>query len=256
MSLLNIFNKLKNLPCLERQLETMQSQNQALENRIASLEHRLFNYYRERWNALDYFADYLVNAELPGDYAEFGVFKGTTFGYAARIFYHLFPQMRFLAFDSFEGLPEPADIDKSETGFSSGFYKGQFSCGEASFRENVAREVELPPDRLLTIPGWFDVSLTPQTAELIDLKKLDCVWIDCDFYASTVPVLNFITPFLSVGTLVIFDDWRCYHNLATHGEQRACAEWLNANPGLELNDFISFGFHGMSFTVAKLPGEK
>lgn len=237
----------------EREKKDLQDKINALQLRIDKLENRFLSYYKNRWDTLDCVADYLVNAEIPGDYAEFGVYKGTTFGYAANTLSHLFPQMRFLAFDSFEGLPEPKGLDLSPQGFSSGFSKGQFFAAEEDFCRNVkSAAVSLSTDRLLTIKGWFDKSLTPECAENLNLKKLACVWIDCDFYESTVPVLKFITPYLSVGSIVIFDDWRCYRNLKDLGEQRACSEWLEDNPQIQLNEFISFGFHGMSFTVASI----
>lgn len=231
-------------------IAALETENAALADRVSRLEQRLFNYYRNRWDIIDCVADYLVNAELPGEYAEFGVFQGTTFGYAAKIFAPLFPQMRFLAFDSFEGLPYPKGIDK-EGDFTSGFYESQFACDEERFLDNVLKTAPLTPERLITVKGWFDKTLTPQTAQSLGLKKLAAIWIDCDFYESTVPILNFISPFLSVGTVILFDDWRCYRNLPTFGEQRACAEWLEKNPKLVLNEFISFGFHGMSFTVGE-----
>jgi len=250
-----ISGKIANLvqSCLDTQvlgrIATLEQQNQQLKQQVSALENRLISYYRNRWDVLDCVADYLVNAELPGDYAEFGVFKGTTFGYAAKVFAALFPAMRFLAFDSFEGLPEPTGLDQAEDGFASGFFAGQFACSEQEFTANVLQASCLAPERLRTIKGWFDKTLVPQTAQNLGLDKLAAVWIDCDLYESTVPVLDFILPRLSVGTVVLFDDWRCYRNLPTHGEQRACSEWLSRNPGLHLNDFISFGFHGMSFTV-------
>jgi hypothetical protein len=230
---------------------------QVLRSRVDYLEHRLINYYRNRWDVLDCVADYLVNAEILGDYAEFGVYKGTTFGYAANLFDSLFPQMRFLAFDSFEGLPEPKGIDRSPTGFSSGFFQGQFAATEEEFCRNVlAAAPYLSPERLVTTKGWFDKVLTSESADRMKLENLACVWIDCDFYESTIPVLQFITPYLSVGSVILFDDWRCYRNLVNCGEQRACSEWLESNPQLTLNEFISFGFHGMSFTVASVPEVK
>lgn len=252
----NSFRQDNNLPQNNRlkQDNALQEELRSLRLRMDYLEHRLINYYRNRWYVLDCVADYLVNAELPGDYAEFGVYKGTTFGYAANLFHPLFPGMRFLAFDSFEGLPELQGLDRSEKGFASGFFKGQFAAKEDEFINNVlAAAPYLPPERLLTIKGWFNEVLTSENAQKIDLKQLACVWIDCDLYESTVPVLKFITPYLSIGSVILFDDWRCYRNLATHGEQRAYCEWLEENYGLTLNDFISFGFHGMSFTVASLP---
>jgi O-methyltransferase len=218
-----------------------------LERRVARLENRLINYYRNRWDAIDNLADYLVNAEVGGEYLEFGVFQGTTFSYAFSVMSSLFKDMRFIAFDSFEGLPEPRGID-AEEGFTSGFYKGQFACSEKEFTANLEKAgVDLR--RAIVIRGWFDQTLTPETANQCKIRKIAAAWIDCDLYESTVPVLRFITPFLSVGTVILFDDWRCFRNLPDFGQQRACREWLAENPHIRLRQFISFGFHGQSFTV-------
>ena len=259
MSKLKLFTKLKNylLKDINLKHSGLYEEVQILRSRVDYLENRLINYYRNRWDVLDCVADYLVNAELPGDYAEFGVYKGTTFGYAANIFHTLFPQMRFLAFDSFEGLPEPKGLDFSQEGFSSGFFQGQFTATEEEFSQNVQLAApQLSLDNLVITKGWFDKALIPERASKIGLQHLACIWIDCDFYESTVPVLQFITPYLSVGSVILFDDWRCYRNLVDRGERRACSEWLERNPGLVLNEFVSFGFHGMSFTVAALPEGK
>jgi hypothetical protein len=218
-----------------------------LETKIHRLENRLINYYRNRWDTIDNLADYLVNAELPGDYFEFGVFKGTTFSYAAKVMSPLFPAMRFIALDSFEGLPEPKGLDEQQ-GFTSGFYKGQFACSQDDFAENLRTE-SVDIDRVVIVKGWFDKTLVDVTAQKYSLNKAAAILIDCDLYESTVPVLRFITPLLSVGTVILFDDWRCFRNLPDHGQQRACSEWLAANPQITLHDFISFGFHGKSFTV-------
>jgi len=232
----------------------LQTELQQLRPRVEFLEHRLTNYYTDRWNVLYRAADYMVNAELEGDYAEFGVYKGTTFGFAASLFQVLFPKMRFLAFDSFEGLPELKGIDYRQDGFSSGFFKGQFAATEDEFRNNILNSLpQLAPERLIITKVWFDQTLTHETARNIQLNRLACIWIDCDLYESAVPVLKFITPYLSVGTVILFDEWRGFRNLPDYGEQRACREWLEANPGLTLNEAISYGFQGLVFTVASLP---
>jgi O-methyltransferase len=218
--------------------------------RVAKLEHRLLNYYTNRWNAVDMVADYLVGAELAGDYLEFGVFRGTTFGYVAKLIGPLFPAMRFIACDSFEGLPSPKGIDAAE-GYSSSFVEGQFACSEEDFLAGLrAHAVDLA--RVRTVKGWFDQSLAPGNPISADIGKVAFAWIDGDFYESTVPVLDFLTTRLEVGSVLAFDDWHCYRNLADYGEQRACAEWLARNPQIRLNEFVSFGFHGKAFTVAEV----
>lgn len=246
-------NRLQQSEHLQRYSD-LHTELQQLRSRVDFLENRLTNYYTDRWNALYRVADYLVNAELDGDYAEFGVYKGTTFGFAASLFQVLFPKMRFLSFDSFEGLPVPEGVDRLQDGFSSGFFGGQFAATEDEFRSNVLTAApQLAPERLIITKGWFDQTLTRETGRNIQLNKLACIWIDCDLYESTVPVLRFITPYLSVGTVILFDEWRSFRNLPDYGEQRACREWLEANPGLTLTEAISYGFQGLVFTVASLP---
>jgi hypothetical protein len=189
-----------------------------------------------------------VGTQLQGDYLEFGVFEGKTFSYAFKIMARLFPEMQFVALDSFEGLPEPKGIDANDN-YTSGFYKGQFACGDEQFENNL-RACGVDMSRVSMIKGWFDSSLSPGGHASDTVSKVAAAWIDCDLYESTVPVLNFLTSRLSVGAVLLFDDWRCYRNLPEFGQQRACREWLALNPQIKLNEFVDFGFHGQAFTVA------
>ncbi len=224
----------------------LKSRLMALENRVNFLEHRLINYYRNRWDAIDSLADYLVGAQVPGDYFEFGVYKGLTFSYAFKIMAPVFPDMKFVALDSFEGLPDPTGIDLIE-GYSSNFHKGQFAFSESEFLESL-RQDGLNLERIVTVKGWFHEALE-DTARNPSLDKIAAAWIDCDLYESTVPVLKFIGPRLSTGSVLLFDDWGCFRNLPDLGQQRACREWLSANPGLSLHPLFPFSWHGQAFTA-------
>jgi O-methyltransferase len=104
--------------------------------------------------------------------------------------------------------------------------------------------------RIMTVPGWFHETLGDTHPVSGSLGKVAASWIDCDLYESTPPVLDFLTGRLSVGSVLLFDDWRCFRNPPEFGEQRACAEWLARNPQIRLNDFFDFGFGGKAFTVA------
>lgn len=236
---------------LQRLLQEQINRSATLEARVSHLEERSLSYYKNRWDVIDKLADYLVGAELGGDYLEFGVFEGRTFAYAHKIMAPLFSDMRFVAFDSFQGLPEPSGIDAEGT-YSSSFIKGQFQCDKDRFLQNLMKANPLIDlGRVVTIEGWFNESLRDDNPALGDLNTISAAWIDCDLYESTVPVLNFLTHRLKIGSVILFDDWRCFRNLGNYGEQRACQEWLTRNPQVKLNPFVDFGFHGMSFTVSE-----
>lgn len=219
-----------------------------LEQRLALVEERSLN---RRCAAIDELADYLVGAEIEGDYAEFGLFQGRTFAHAYRAMHVAFPKLRFFGFDSFEGLPAPVGIDAAD-GYSSNFSAGQFYCSKAQVASNLeAAGVDLT--RVELVEGWFDESLNEETARSLDLGKIAAAFIDVDLYESTLPVLRFILPRLSVGSVLLFDDWRCFRNLPDFGEQLACREWLEQHSGLGIREIFSFGWHGLAFTVSSLP---
>lgn len=232
----------------DRGLQAQTDRIAVLESRISYLEDRLLSYYKNRWDVVDKLADYLVGTQIPGDYLEFGVFQGKTFSYAYRVMGLLFPEMRFVALDSFEGLPEPKGID-AKNNYTSGFYSGQFACDVDQFEKTLVSG-GVDTNRVMIVKGWFDETLKSDNPQTSVLEKVAAAWIDCDLYESTVPVLDFLTNRLSVGSVLLFDDWRCYRNLSDFGQQRACREWLERNPQILLNPFVDFGFHGQAFTVA------
>lgn len=217
--------------------------------RLAQIERRMQEPVNRRFVAVEEIADYLFGAQIPGDYLEFGVAWGTTFSYACNRF-SMYPEhkdMRFFALDSFEGLPNPKGLDAVD-GYTATFYESQFACSEEDFVRNLKRAgVNL--DRVTLVKGWFDQSLTPENAAQHGIDKVAAAWIDCDLYESTVPVLKFITPRLSTGSVIAFDDWRCFRNSPDFGEQRACREWQAENPHIILHELYSFGWHGIAFTV-------
>jgi len=212
--------------------------------RMSDAEYRHFN---RRFYAILQLSEYLYGAQIEGDYAEFGVYQGTTFSYVFQKLHPLMRTMRFFAFDSFEGLSEPKGID-IDNNFSSGFYKGQFSCSEAEFKKRIKRKgVDL--QKVKTVKGWFDKTLLSGKEKEYDIKTIAAAYIDCDLYESTVPVLKFITPLLVNGSVILFDDWRCFRNHPDYGQQRACREWLEENQTIKLNHLFNYGWNGIAYTV-------
>lgn len=216
-----------------------------LVRRVDILEYRSVN---RRFYAVEQIAEYLVGAQIAGDYAEFGVYRGATFLHAYRHLSPCFAGMRFVAFDSFEGLPEPRGID-ALSGYTSNFRKSEFRCTEEEFR-NALEGAGVDSRRVQVVKGWFHEILRPEREGEHGISKIAVAWIDCDLYESTVPVLDFLTHRLDVGSVLAFDDWRCFRNHPDFGEQKACREWLERNPGIRLNELFSFGWNGIVFSVS------
>lgn len=205
-------------------------------------------------------ASFIAWNQVEGDYLEFGVFRGASFAEAFRkieqqrrlVARELPPspaaaqwiaaRPRYFAFDSFEGLPE------GEATRQIDYYAGAYACSEAQFRRNIARDgTDL--SRVVTVPGLYDRSLTPEVKARHQLRRAAMIMIDCDLYESTVPVLDFITDLVGQGTIIIFHDWFRFKGSPQQGEQRACAEWLARNPQLELIEYWREGPQAMSFLV-------
>ncbi len=194
---------------------------------------------REIRNELDIFynAAYYTDS-FDGDYFEFGVYRGKSFINAyyafqnARNDFHKSRKdlnlkqrdkiinSRFFAFDSFQGLPQINDIDHKGP-----FTQGQFKATKDEFIENC-KKFSINMDKVFIIEGYYDESLNESLYEKFKMDKLRVVHIDCDLYESTKTVLNFITPLIQNGTVIIFDDWFQFQGNPVKGEQKAFNEWV------------------------------
>lgn len=139
---------------------------------------------------------------------EFGVYSGYSLNLIAG-------HMPVIGFDSFEGLPED---------WRPGFPKGTFSAPPIA-----------APGNAMIVPGLFS-----DTVPTFPFPELELVHIDCDLYSSTVTALEAITPRVSAGTIIVFDE---YEGMNEDGsifddEKRAFNEWLgnyNINADLVLS---------------------
>ena len=188
----------------------------------------------QRLTALDFAVDIVSGDQIEGDYFEFGVYKGSSF---ARVYNRLrnndnrnvFLKRRFFAFDSFEGLP-----DSNEEHLPEQYAKGAYSSGLKTFYSNIKRRrVDL--GKVVAVKGFYNESLTEDLRAKHSMGKLALAYFDADLYESTIDALNFVTPHVQKGTILVFDDWFRHRSSKTEGVQRACNEWLEANPNIELN---------------------
>lgn len=179
------------------------------------------------------------DAGAPGDYLEFGVYRGTSFvtaWKAARA--RRLDGMRFFAFDSFQGLPEGEGDGR--------FRQGDFVSDAELFRRVVDRAgVDL--ERVRVVEGLYDETLTAETKRRHDLRRAAVVHVDCDLYSSAVRVLDFVEDLVVPGTVLLFDDWHSFGARSEEmGEARAFKEWrlherfemLYDAPDLECRAFV------------------
>jgi len=195
----------------------------------------------------------MVN-QTPGDYLEFGVFRGARMTqayktanffaryvasgkdpYLAKMSAKNMEEMRFFGFDSFEGLPKANAIDIAE-GQSEWIGEGSFAAGLEEVKKLLPKE-GMEDGRIKLIPGWFDKTCTPETKQQLELKAASIVYIDSDYYESAVPALEFVTDLLVDGSILIFDDWFLFRGRSDRGEQRAFAEWQERH-GIKAKVFI------------------
>jgi len=171
------------------------------------------------------------NGPMDGYYMEFGCHTAQTMRLAWDVCHHEH-NWTYVGFDSFEGLPEIQEIDKMPI-----WQKGSCATSEQGFLQTVLQH-GIPQERLITVKGFYEHSLTTQLRDWLLPKKAVVVYIDCDLYASTVPVLNFIKEFLQRGTVIVFDDWFCFFGDPERGERRAFREFCQRNPNLVFQDFV------------------
>ena len=175
---------------------------------------------------------YYGASQAEGDYLEFGCCGAFTMRMAWDYTRVLAPGMRYVGFDSFEGFPEVEGMDKEGP-----WRPGGLSMTEEVYRRRVVAH-GMPAERLVTVPGRFEETLTEEGRDRLGLKAARIVYVDCDLYASTVPVLEFVRPLLGRGSAIIFDDWNAFYADEERGERRAFAEFRARYPSLRFTQRV------------------
>lgn len=169
---------------------------------------------------------FLKHNQVDGIYAEFGIYRGANIVSAYKVAREQDGlNISFLAFDSFEGLPEDDGV----------FKKGQFESSLSIFKNILDKE---KINDIAIYPGWFKDTLHNLP------PKIAIAWIDCDIYSSTKEVLEQITSKIGKNTILILDDY--YHG---EGQRMALEEWLQKNPQIKLLNYLPYKWSGVSFIV-------
>ena len=153
---------------------------------------------------------------LPGNIIEFGVAKGGSTRIIRRIATECekrFPDKKTIyACDSWKGLSEK--FENAEVGTFAG-------------EPPKIKGVNL-------VEGYFEDSLTDELAATVG--PVAFASLDADLYSSTLCVLNWLTPLLSSGSLLLFDEFIG----EKESEKRAFEDWSQTTgvQSLKIADFI------------------
>ncbi|WP_162247397.1 class I SAM-dependent methyltransferase [Rhodanobacter sp. Root627] len=137
-----------------------------------------------------------------GFVCELGVYKGQSLNEIAR--WH--SPAKVYGFDTFTGLPEF---------WREGFPAGAFdvSSDKLDFEKNCT-----------LYKGLFGETLPVFLQDVSKMAKL--IHVDCDLYSSTISALRILAPRISVGTVLVFDEYFNYPGWQNH-EHKALIEFLS-----------------------------
>ncbi len=154
---------------------------------------------------------------VAGAVVEFGVYSGSNLEHLARSLERLGSGRELWGFDSFEGLPEPDPVRDGGV-----WEKGLYAADHDSVRAFL-RADERPWMRL--VKGWFAEALAAEPA--LSLGPIAYARLDGDLYQSARECLDFLSPRLVDGAVLVFDDWAFTWEM---GEPLAFREWAGRHP--------------------------
>lgn len=187
----------------------------------------------------------MVNG-ISGDYVEFGSWGGNTLRLAHEWFGRSGPDRHLWAFDSFEGLPPPADRRDEHPGWSSG---GDGQGGIEAFR-TVCDQHGIPRHAYTAVAGYYSDTL-PLLAQSDPPADIALAYVDCNMYSSTVTALAFLASRLKHGMIIAFDDYWCWSPSDVSGERSAFSEFTEAHPEWGFERFKDVGWGGLAFVVER-----
>jgi O-methyltransferase len=178
-----------------------------------------------------------------GAYYEFGIFRGYALWFAQEMTKRLgVKDFHCYGFDSFQGLPAPQGVGDE----GSPWQPGEFAVSKAQVEDNL-RSFDADFSRISLHEGFFSDELFASFGRTVFFRPAQLVLVDCDLYSSTVPVLKFIRQHIVDGTIVLFDDYNCFHGADDRGQRRALAEFLGEHPDVLAEPLRAFGWHGQGF---------
>lgn len=166
--------------------------------------------------------DYVCSNNIDGAIVECGVWKGGAICMATSYLKKKNIHKNVYAFDSFEGLPKPNDIDyvidtgilaKDICGVPDDVNNNCYASVETFY--DTMNKFNLSRDDIQIKKGWFEKT-TIDFPESIALLRFDGDW-----YKSTMDVLTNLFDKISLGGVLIFDDYTYWN-----GNKKAVDDFL------------------------------
>lgn len=192
---------------------------------------------------------YVHSQRMTGPILEFGVFKGFTARWLARLIGHLEYPGDLWLYDSFTGFATPRnDVDAAcyEVAESGKWRQGECALvpGESA-KVRRALTTLLDRGRVHIVEGFFEDSIPDR------LPNAPCalVHIDCDRFDATSHVLRSLSQrnLLQDGAVLLFDDYNCNRAQPSMGERRALSEFLATHDRWSVSPYFTYGCHGQAF---------
>ncbi|QTN29917.1 class I SAM-dependent methyltransferase [Rhodoferax sp. AJA081-3] len=160
----------------------------------------------ERLFSLYTHAKLLCQRDIPGNFVECGSYQGGAAALLASVVQrHSLRPRKVYAFDTFQGMPEPAEVDRH-----NGTPANDTAFGAGTLAAPVAEYLAVVCARLGVtsivepVPGLFAHTLPARKA---DVGPIALLHADADWYASTMDIFSTLYDAVSTGGVVQIDDF-------------------------------------------------
>jgi O-methyltransferase len=169
-----------------------------IDNQITRVIHNLEPWDNTRRDMITLLLRTIISKNIPGDFAEIGVYKGST----AKLIHHYAPERALHLFDTFSGFGERNVTQEKAI---SGIEVSQKLFSDSSL-EIVQENIKAQNDLVNYYKGYF-----PETIpENFNKKTFAFVHLDADLYDPIIGGLNFFYPRMSKGGMILVHDYNAW----------------------------------------------
>tara|TARA_Y100000389_G_scaffold203579_1_gene252430 strand:+ start:317 stop:1030 length:714 start_codon:yes stop_codon:yes gene_type:complete len=183
---------------------------------------------------------------IEGDYLDFGVFTGSSLAHSIRAYSSINGVdnreyvTQFYGFDSFKG------FDENEREFSDHpFFKNEnFVSSYEKVIKRISKLEKKYSVKSHIVDGFFKDTLINKN---FAIEKVSIVLLDVDLYMATKEALNFLTPYVQNGMIILIDEYGVPFQ-SKNSPKSALFEWEKVS-NFNLSYIASYGMSGAIYLV-------